>query len=578
MKKKTDKNKGSEETDCRGNVGFRRAQANEEKEARDMKRIIENATEEMFLSEYYSVKSVLGKHLTEEKKLFTALSEICLIPEKKVGKLYNLAENDTARGINSVNEFYRHQRILEYSKLNGVPQKVNAEWEEAVKIKGNAIVSANGYHLVPEADATGNVVYNCLSTAATGGNVLALRIMGILQCEGIFFVKNRAEGLKSLCKAADWNDCVSVLALLRYSEEKRGYNMARLKGVTEHTPFARLYGAAAEKYKTVSSADVREVGLLYKAFGAGVLKSDCYDPQYARILNSKALHAKDKEKAVFSPNKELVSVIGDLPLKLSPENVTSVSTDGVERISVKREEENAAIVRALGNCDLRAMDTYRPLCICSDSRYVLNMYAKAIAEESKNTHVEVIEVADLVDYDLEPSPNNIFVRGIDEDKDNRILLFFCGQISQRKAEAVRSMLQSARRANFHLNSPNVTLDLSAVLPICFCDRENAQFLRTHCDIVRLEQFMKEELSLAVKDMLACKAKLYGVEKIEICGEIGEVFRGYDIDAAEKLVDAVIRARRTDGCGIVLSREIIEEYAPRNDSPRIGFGGFTNGRN
>lgn len=543
-----------------------------------MRQKISEATVEMFLTEYYLIKSVLGKHLTEEKKLFAALGEICLIPKREIDNLYNLAENETARDINTVSEFYRHQRILEYGRLNGVPQKVNAEWEEAVRIKGNAIVSANDYRLVPEADATRNVVFNRLSSAATGGNIPAMRIMGILQCEGIFFEKNRTEGLKNLIKTAEWNDRVSVLALLRYSEDKREYNMARLRMVTQNTPFAKLCVAAAEKYKTRSDMEVREVSLLYKAFGAGVLKSDCFDSHYARILNSKALHAKDKEKAVFSPNKDLVSVIGDLPLKLSPENVRAIGTDAVELISVKREEENAAIVRALRNSDLRTVDNYRPLCICSDSRYILNMYAKAIAADNKNANVKIIEVGDLVDYDLEPTTNNVFLRGIDEDKDNILMLFFCGQILGRKVDAVKSLLQSARRANFHLNSPNVTLDLSAVLPICFCDRENAQLLGTLCDIVRLEPVTKEELPPVVSDIVSRKSELYGVGKIEICGEIGELFRGYDIDAAEKLIDAAVRARRTNDGGIVLSREVIEEFAPKNDSPRIGFGGYTNGRN
>lgn len=72
--------------------------------------------------------------------------------------------------------------------------------------------------------------------------------------------------------------------------------------------------------------------------------------------------------------------------------------------------------------------------------------------------------------------------------------------------------------------------------------------------------------------------MYGVGKIKLSGEVGEVFDGYDIDAVEKLIDAAVRARREKGAKITLSRDILQSYATENDRPRIGFGGLTNGRN
>lgn len=321
-----------------------------------------------------------------------------------------------------------------------------------------------------------------------------------------------------------------------------------------------------------------EIKLLYKAFGSGVLKREGYDPKYARILNSKALYIKDKEKAVFTQNKEQLSVIGDLPLKLSHENITAIDVDAVEKVAIKREVETTAVVRALKNSDLRELPSYRPLCICSDSKYILNTYAKAIATKSKAAHVEMIDVGELIEYDFEPTPNNIFVRSIDEDKDNRFLLFFHGEISEKKIDAVKSILQSGRRAKFHLNSPSVTLNLGAVLPICFCDKQNAQALEPYCDIVRLAPITTDELPSAIKEILVSKEQMYGVGKIKLSGEVGEVFDGYDIDAVEKLIDAAVRARREKGAKITLSRDILQSYATENDRPRIGFGGLTNGRN
>ena len=74
-----------------------------------------------------------------------------------------------------------------------------------------------------------------------------------------------------------------------------------------------------------------------------------------------------------------------------------------------------------------------------------------------------------------------------------------------------------------------------------------------------------------KEILASKEQMYGVGKIKLSGEVGEVFDGYDIDAAEKLIDAAVRARREKDAKITLTRDILQSYATENDRPRIGFG-------
>lgn len=294
-------------------------------------------------------------------------------------------------------------------------------------------------------------------------------------------------------------------------------------------------------------------------------------------MNSSALYIKDKEKAVFTLNKEQLCAISDLPLKLSHESMLAVDASGVQNTAIKRESEISVITRALKNCDLRGLSSYRPMCLCCDSKYILNMYAKAIKTKNPDTHFERIYVAELGEYDFEPTSNNIFVRSIDEDKDNRFLLFFYGDISEKKIGAVKSFLQSARRAKFHLNNPSVTLDLGAVLPICFCDEQNAKWLKPLCDEIQLSEVTDGEMPIAIKDIIAGKQKLYGVGAISFEGEVSDVFNGYDIDTAERLIDAAVRARRKKGAIITLSREILQSYAGDNDQPTIGFGGGKNGR-
>ena len=536
-----------------------------------------NATVELFMSEYFLFKAVLGKYCESSEDLFRALCKIFMIPENEAARLYFLAENEAAKAITTDKDFMQYQRIQKYAEMIGSEVKSNAEWEEVVRIKGNAIQVAQHHNLILDADASRNVVYNCLISAATCGTVSAIRIMGILQSEGIFLKKNRKEGIKTLSKASDWNDSVSTLALLHYCRDTREFNMARLMQEVKNTPFEELYLIAAEKYGEAGMLEIEEVRLLNKSFNSGVLKRDAYDPKYARILNSLALYIRDKEKAVFSLNKEQLNAISDLPLKLSQERADTFEVRYLEEIPLRRDAEITAIARALKNSDLRELPTFRPLCLICDDVYVLNMYAKAISGEGENSHVEIIDVSALEDYDFEPNPNNVFIRSIDEDRDNRFLLFFHGEISERKIDAIKCILLSSRRTKFHLHNPNVTLNLSAVLPICFCDEQNARWLKSCCDEIRLCPVTAEELRAAVNDILLGKQKLYGLGGIELTDDAYEALKGYDIDTAEKLIDSAVRAHRERGAKIVLSREMIQEYAVTDHNQIIGFGGVNHDR-
>ncbi len=536
-----------------------------------------NAVVELLMSEYFLVKTVLGKFLVDSKKLFFSLSKIFLLSEKSAEDLYLLTENDIAKVITTDKDFMQHRRVQKYSQLVGSAKKVNDEWEEVVRIKGNAILSAQNQKLVSDADASRNVVYTNICSAATGGLVSALCLMGILQCEGIFLSKNVKAGIKNLSKAAYWNDVISTLALLHYHKETCGFNMVCLRQEVEDTPFEELYEIAAKMYGEAGDENIDEVRLLYRAFNLGILKREVYEPKYARILNSMALDIKDKEKMLFAQSTELAGVIADLPLKLTHEKTVSVDVKAVRNTALNRETEVTKIVDALNNCDLRKLPEYRPLCLCSDSKYILNTYANAIAVKNASTHVEVIEVAELTEYDFELSPNNIFVRSINEDKDNRFLLYFVGEIQEAKINLMKSILQSNRRAKFHLNNPNVTLNLSAVLPVCFCDKRNAKLLKPYCDVIKLSELKAEEMPLAIRDIIASKEMVYGVNGIRFDGEVAEIFKGYDIDTIEKLIDTAVRTHRQQGASITISREMIQQYSSDKNRPVIGFGGEVNGK-
>lgn len=528
-----------------------------------------NAIVELFLTDYFVVTASVGRFVDNRKDLFFRLAKVFLISDSEANRLFKLCESAAVLDVVTEQDYLRHQRLQKYAYLTGDKTVINRDVEEVIRVKGNALISAAKQKLLFNPQNSRTAEYNSLLASANGGMVIALKALGFLQCEGIFLDKNVKDGVRNFAKVANWNDCVGTLAMLRYSSDNREYNASRLKMIVEGTPFERLFKRVCKAYNVKHTQDIPEVRLLNRAFDSAKLSRNVYNPMCARILYGDVLTLKDKEKAMFSSDAVKQGLLGDLPLKLSERRISAVDVNGLSAVALDRPVEQGRIATSLSNADLRAYEQYRPLCLASDSPYVLNMYARAICRQSELCRFEKINVADLTAYDLEPSSNNIFVRSVDEDLDNRFLMFFVGNVPDKTLDFVKSFLIGAKRAKFHLNTPNVTLNLGAVLPICFCDKRNARLLADIIDVVQLDDVTEAELPKAIADIIFSKKTFYGAN-IALKGSACEVFTSCTIDKAERIIDAVARDHRKDGKTIVISRETVNEYSFNFDSKRIGF--------
>lgn len=528
-----------------------------------------NSIEELFLTEYFMATAVLGAFINNAKSFFYSLAKLFMLSDETVEELYKLTRTAEVKNIKSEQDFMQHLRIKKYLQMNELPNPVNAVVEEMINVKGNALMTAANSHLVSEADVAGNTLYGTLTSAAEQGNVHALRLVGILQCEGVFFEKNLSQGIKNLTKAADWNDCVSLLALMNYDEKGRVFNSSRLYMAVAGTPFEGIYYAVNRKFNTGEPQEIPEVKLLNKSFKLGVLKRETYEPKYARVLYGSALCYNDKARAMAAESKELLSVYADLPLKLAQRNDSDAFGKDL-KTALCRADEQEKLTRALGNADLRRFASYRPLCICSDSEYLLNAYADALVK-SYGGHIEKIEAGTLSDYDLEPTANNVFVRSINERLDNCFMLFAVGDVPERAESAVKNFLQSDKRAKFHLNNPNVTLDLSGILPVCFCDGKNLKWIKDYCDVVCLSPIAESETERVIRDLVDSKSRLYRAS-VTLNADAVEYLKSCPVDAVDDVIDCAIRAYRVK-VPVVLTREMLVRFAANDGGDmKIGFGG------
>lgn len=532
-----------------------------------------NVLKEVFLHDYFMLDAVVGGHI-DHGSLFRVLSDIYCLSAEEVKGLFELTESDAVKEIATEGDYNRYKRIKQYNSMIGYDRGATEAEDAMISIKGAALTAAAACDMAagPE-KAWLNVIKNLMDEAQKG-KILALRILGVLQSEGITVEKNVSDGTNNLLKATRWGDFPSALALMKYSQIDKNLLATYLNACVKDTPYEFLSGIAAEKYGATDCGRSDEISLIRRAFGTGKAKPDVFDPSVAKIAFCETMKLKCKENVILSGSKEMIAEACDLPLGIRFGEIV-VEESAFDTAVINRKGEKEGIVRALGNSDLRGRKGFRPLCVCSDSEFVLDAYEAAICNSLSDTHVERIEVADLREQNLELTKNNVFLRGLSERKNNAFLLVFKGDISDGLVEHIMGIVRSENRRKFCLNVPSVSLDLSSVLPICVCDCENARKLEDYVDLVELSEVAAEEKPAVVRAIVEKRGRFYGLGEVTVSEEAMDRICALSAEEAGKTIDAVLRGHRVKNGVIELNAEMLGPYLKNKNGANnsYGFGGI-----
>lgn len=547
-------------------------------------------TNELLLTQYFTFTALFAHHGLIRERLFERLAGAFLLHPGAEEELYRLAEDESVRSIETAADYYRRERLKRYAELENYAIDTDPAVEAVISVKGSTLIALSELKLNRSGIDSAASAYEDVARLARGGNVTALRTLGVMQYEGILVRKDPAEGERYLTAAARWNDTAAILLAIHYGCGDRADLFRRLGAVVKGTPYAVLamrfgeccFGDEAEATETPRT-NCAEYELLEQAFAEGVLKRDTYLESYARVLNSPRLSTREKERLVLSGGREAVTEAGKLPYELTEGTIPfdlGTARPAREFARERRDVEFGRLEEAIRVSDLCATDPYRPLCLVSRSDYLLRrIYGELlIGAAEKGVNVVSIDVATISTYDLEPTLENLFVRSAVENTANVYLFHFRGTIDPKIAERVCDFLESEKRRNFRLFRPSVTLDLSPILPICFADRENAVFLRGVTETVYLAEVNAREKYAEFPQILHRCAERYRMPELSFSKEAAERLVSFSIDDAEQVIDRAARIHRgKHGTGPEIEKEIpIEtvEQAIRDGERRghvYGFG-------
>lgn len=527
---------------------------------------------ELMLREYFCGEITIGRFIEDKKPLFTVLGHIFLLNEDEIDRLFTIVQSQEVKEILSLQDYHEYRRINQYFKAAETKHKTNKEVEEIIDLKGNSIALSMKYEMLNKHQFTSISALENFTQAAESGIIPAMHLFGILLIEGIAFNKDVNRGKRLIHKAANWNSEEGLLASIYYDEKNRLKYLYCLRERLSRLGYSNVFNKIEKVYGNNKGEVSKEFLILELAFGKKIVERKIYDRSYARLLYSHMLSNPEKKNLLLNQNKEIYIYASALPLNLS-KDFCEYNLEGLDLLLSSRVEDKKKISLALSDIDKRTTLTYRPLCFVSNSNYLLKTYASCLSKCLKNAHIERIEVSDLSGYDLDSSNNNIFIRNCDEDESNVYFLFLRGLISNDLFNIIDNFLLTTHRQKFRLNHPGITLDLSTILPICFCNKEHAKKIQDVCNVIEIADPSSQEKLELIKSIIEHKRLLYKIDKISIDDEVSKELIKFNIDNIETLLDKAISQHRENT--LILTEDLMRTYIKEanNRHTSFGFGGI-----
>ena len=168
--------------------------------------------------------------------------------------------------------------------------------------------------------------------------------------------------------------------------------------------------------------------------------------------------------------------------------------------------------------------------------------------------------------------NNVFVRELCRDRDNVLLFVLDGRIDEYVIGEIGDFLCGEKRADFNLESPSLSLDLSGVLPICICDRENARRLAGETEAVELPPFGKQRNACMIRAIFEERKNAFAVAAASLLPAAADLLATLPIDSAESIIDKLLRTYRAKRGDAVIDEAAVRKAMKGMRTKTFGFGG------
>ncbi len=533
---------------------------------------------EPFLIQYYLLEAICSSFLTQEAKteMFYGLSEIFAISDKEELECYHADSNlDHYRTVTDFASYERLCRTIEFAERSGQDIEITerdriilAQKREAMAIKSELFRTAK--------NMTKDTVVSAITTMAMNGNIDAMSILSYMEYNGICVCRDAISAKKRMRLCAKWNNLFSNLMGICYDDENKAeyysilYTIMRSatqKRVFEHIKEVRSYDGSCEKNSIAK--------IIEKAFGLGIIKRNVYDRAFSKVAFSEIVSAEDKEKILWSKQKDMIASLSDIPFGITRGELI-FDEKCTQSLPLCRAGEIKKILQNIAVATTCSAEAYTPLMIVTSDDYIVDMYSKMLKRGFSESAVIELDAATLSGQDFTAGRENVFLRGLSETKAARTLFMIrhCEELDDAQLEELEKMLDCEYRRKFKLFAPPVSLDLSGLIFVLFGAERNRRCIKLSesCDTLRAERISAEEKISVVDSVFDCRAKSFKLKDVRMEDGCREYLTGYDTKQIQQAIDGMLRSAVFEKKNIITLADLKAICKEQNISgSKRGFG-------
>lgn len=518
---------------------------------------VKNYLKTKFLSHYFLTCVTLSDNIDKRAAFFT-LSKMYGIDDAE--NLFSTCECETVSEIDSVAAYYMFERMKKIPSLRQDLDKLSPDAQLAVTVKGQALLTAESLKLKQPNKLTSNEIISHIAGCANEGVIAAMFVYGFALYEGQGVPQNKAGGLRYLKKAVRWNSTEAAVMCMTY-DGKNAKQYADVLISSSVCPFTEAVKLLAEPFGVIPEKDNVSV-LLEKAFARGLVKREKYEHSIARILYCTGLGYADKKSTIFSCNKEYITAVNNFPLNLP----AIPPLDCPSSIPMDRREECGKVAKALKSADMAPDGRYRPLLLSAKEEFVGDAYIESFKSSFKCANIVLVDVSRIENELFENSARNVAVKGLDEKKPNILLFRIFGGITSDKERGVDTFLSATKRKTFNA-AAGLTLDLSNILPVVICDRQNAEIFGRRCRVIELADMSAEERKSVLLSNISDYSHKLAID-ISVDDGIWGRFGDVDIDILINAIDNVCLSLTDDDRRVTYEK--VQNCLHSMSKPILGF--------
>ncbi len=538
---------------------------------------------EPFLASFYLAEAVCRHFIseTERSRIFAELADVFCIPESRLAEYYRESGLPHYRNISNLSEYNRFCRTLEFMKFSG--KEIDCTGTDRLIMSQKCIaMKAKQDILESDANITRAALYRTLSDVAELGCVNAMTLLAFLEYNGICFSEAKNRAIVQIRKAAEWNDLFACLMGIAYDVERTYRYSSILNTVLSFGAHRDAYAVVCARNSLTECSETNpEAELLERAFSYGSVKRDIYNRYYAEFLGSEIVSYEDKKKLVNSEHKDITALISKIPFSATFKKKPCFDRSAADRVLLRRDEELRSILRHVAVATESPGGVSKPLMIASSSGFVCDMYRDMLRDGFAGSGVVEIDAGSLNVHDLDPTSDNVFLRGVLKTGSARTVFMIhgCEELEDHRIEALTKWFSTAFRKNFELYNPHVTLDFSGLMIILFATAKVSEIssLTSHCETVFTDRVKNEEKRNMIEVALSSALEPYD-SVMSMSEECMTFLEGYDANRIVQIIEFAVRNAVYEGRDEIILTDVKEG----GNNPKVistaGSFGFNGGNN